>query len=85
MEQGREDTISPKHGRSADRYVMEFNKCHNRDGHLFRCQEDFYLKGLLRYIHLNWIRAGEVKGLGELNRSQETGQSALMGHQSREW
>lgn len=40
---------------------------------------------LVRYIHLNLIRSGMVKGLGELNRSPWSGHSALMGYQRREW
>jgi len=40
---------------------------------------------LVRYIHLNLIRWGMVKGLGELNRSPWAGHSALMGYQKREW
>ena len=73
-------------------YVVKFNKRHNRNGHLFQnryksivCQEDSYLMELVRYIHLNLIRAGIAKGLGELNRSPWSGHSALMGYQRREW
>jgi putative transposase len=73
-------------------YVVKFNKRHNRNGHLFQnryksivCQEDLYLMELVRYIHLNLIRAGRVKGLEELNRSPWSGHSALMGYQKREW
>ncbi len=73
-------------------YVVKFNKRHNRNGHLFQnryksivCQEDSYLMELVRYIHLNIIRAGIAKGLGELNRSPWSGHAALMGYQKREW
>ena len=73
-------------------YVVKFNKRHNRNGHLFQnryksivCQEDSYLMELVRYIHLNLIRGGMVKGLGELNRAPWSGHSALMGYQKREW
>ncbi|KKK58644.1 hypothetical protein LCGC14_3042380, partial [marine sediment metagenome] len=48
-------------------YVLSFNKRHRRSGQLFQnrfksivCQEDIYLKELVRYIHLNPIRAGLV-------------------------
>lgn len=57
-------------------YVVNFNKRHPRYGHLFQnryksivCQEDAYLKELVRYIHLNLLRAGQVKDLKALNRS----------------
>jgi putative transposase len=73
-------------------YVVKFNKRHHRYGHLFQnryksivCQEDSYLMELVRYIHLNLIRARVVKGLGELNRSPWSGHSALLGYQKREW
>src|SRR4030042_1303632 len=39
----------------------------------------------VRYIHLNLIRAGIVKGLGGLNRSPWSGHSTLMGYKKREW
>lgn len=73
-------------------YVVRFNQRHNRNGHLFQnryksivCQEDSYLTELVRYIHLNLVRSGMVKGLGELNRSPWSGHSALMGYQRRQW
>ena len=69
-------------------YAVSFNLRHRRSGHLFQnryksivCQEDSYLTELVRYIHLNLIRAGIAKGLGELNRSPWSGHSALMGYQ----
>ena len=40
---------------------------------------------LVRYIHLNLMRVGMVKGLVELNRSAWSGHSALMGYQRREF
>ena len=56
-------------------YAVGFNRQHSRHGQLFQnrhksivCQEDVYLKDLVRYIHLNPIRAGIVSGLTELNR-----------------
>ena len=73
-------------------YVVKFNQRHNRHGHLFQnryksivCQEDAYLVELVRYIHLNLMRVGLVKGLAELNRSPRSGHSALMGYQRREF
>ena len=45
-------------------YAVSFNRRHKRRGHLFQnryksivCQEDAYLKELVRYIHLNPVRA----------------------------
>jgi len=73
-------------------YAVSFNLRHRRSGHLFQnryksivCQEDSYLMELVRYIHLNLMRARIAKGLGELSRSPWSGHSALMGYQKREW
>ena len=73
-------------------YVVNFNRRHRRYGHLFQnryksivCQEDVYLKELVRYIHLNLLRAGLVKDLKELNRNSWSGHSALVGKVEREW
>ncbi len=50
------------------RYVKRFNFRHRRIGHLFQgrykailCQRDAYLQELLRYIHLNPVRAKLAK------------------------
>ena len=73
-------------------YVVNFNKRHQRHGHLFQnryksivCQEDAYLTELVRYIHLNPLRAGLVKDLTELSKSPWSGHSALLGHVERPW
>ncbi len=73
-------------------YVVNFNRRHRRHGHLFQnryksivCQEDKYLKELVRYIHLNLLRAGLVKDMGELSRNPWSGHSALTGKVKREW
>lgn len=49
-------------------YTQRFNRTWKRDGHLFRgrfrailVEEDAYLVGLLRYIHLNPVLAGLIK------------------------
>ena len=49
------------------------------------CQEDRYLKELVRYIHLNLLRAGLVKDIIELSQSPWSGHSVLMGKVKREW
>jgi hypothetical protein len=67
-------------------YAVTFNKRHKRSGHLFQnryksivCEEDTYLLELIRYIHLNPLRAGLVKDLKELDKYPWTGHSAIMG------
>jgi REP element-mobilizing transposase RayT len=73
-------------------YAMHYNRRHKRNGHLFQnryksilCQEDFYLLELVRYIHLNPLRAGLVSGMKELGRNPYCGHSVLMGDVDAEW
>jgi len=67
-------------------YAVTFNRRHKRSGHLFQnryksivCEEDPYLLELIRYIHLNPLRAGLVKDLGGLDKYPWTGNSAILG------
>lgn len=73
-------------------YAVSFNRRHRRHGHLFQnryksilCQEEVYLKELLRYIHLNPLRAKIVDNLKQLDRYAFCGHSALMGRVIRPW
>jgi len=56
-------------------YALSYNLRHHRCGHLFQnryksilCEEDPYLRELIRYIHLNPLRAGLVEDSEELGR-----------------
>ncbi|MCP4622329.1 MAG: transposase [bacterium] len=67
-------------------YAVSFNRRHLRHGHLFQnryksflCEEDLYLKELVRYIHLNPLRAKVVKDIKDLGIYRWCGHSALMG------
>lgn len=73
-------------------YALWFNRFHRRRGHLFEnrfksvlCQEETYLLELVRYIHLNPIRAGLVPALGALDRYPYSGHSAVLGRVERPW
>lgn len=73
-------------------YVVGFNRRHSRHGQLFQnrfksivCQEEVYLKELVRYIHLNPIRAGLVADLTGLQRYRYCGHGALIGSAEVEW
>jgi putative transposase len=73
-------------------YAVNFNKRHRRYGHLFQnryksivCQEDVYLNELVRYIHLNLLRANIVQDIKELNGCPWSGHSALVGNVKRQW
>jgi len=67
-------------------YAVNFNHRHKRSGHLFQnryksiiCEEDAYLLELIRYIHLNPLRAGMVGGLDALDHYPWSGHAVLMG------
>ena len=73
-------------------YVVNFNRRHQRYGHLFQnryksivCQEDRYFKELVRYIHLNLLRAGLVDDLAHLAQSPWSGHSAVLGIYKMPW
>lgn len=73
-------------------YAQQFNRRHKRHGHLFQnryksilCEEDLYLLELVRYIHLNPIRAGIVKDLKKLKSYPKCGHSVLMGKIKHPW
>ena len=73
-------------------YAQFFNRRHRRHGQLFQnryksilCEEEPYLLELVRYIHLNPLRAHLVKDLDELGSYPYSGHAVLMGKQRREW
>jgi len=73
-------------------YAGAFNRRHKRVGHLFQnryksivVEEEPYLLELVRYLHLNPLRAPVVPTLRALDRYAWTGHSALLGTVSRPW
>lgn len=73
-------------------YAVSYNRRHRRHGQLFQnryksiiCQEDAYLVELVRYIHLNPLRAKIVADMKELDGYSYCGHSALMGKTKRQW
>jgi len=73
-------------------YAVKFNKRHSRSGQLFQnryksviCQEDTYLKELVRYIHLNPLRAKIVDTANRLNWYKYSGHSAIVGRRNCDW
>jgi hypothetical protein len=59
-------------------YSQYSNRRNNRTGHLFHnryksmlCEEDSYLLALIRYTHLNPVRARIVKTMRQLRRCKE--------------
>jgi putative transposase len=73
-------------------YAQQFNRRHKRHGQLFQnryksflCEEDTYLLELVRYIHLNPLRAGVVKDLMQLSTYPFSGYHVLMGKNDHVW
>lgn len=73
-------------------YAVSFNRKYRRHGHLFQnryksilCQEDPYLKELVRYIHLNPLRADLIPDMKTLNTYPWCGHSTILGKTRREW
>jgi len=73
-------------------YATKYNIRHKRSGHLFQnrykaiiCEEERYLLELIRYIHLNPIRANIVKDMRELDKYEWSGHSIVMGNGKRQW
>lgn len=73
-------------------YAVYFNRRHHRTGHLFEnryksilCDEDNYLLALVRYIHLNPIRAKIVQNMEELDHYPWTGHRAVIGKEVHSW
>ncbi|BBO72202.1 transposase [Desulfosarcina alkanivorans] len=67
-------------------HAICFNRRHRRSGHLFQnryksilCQEDAYLLELVRYIHLNPLRAKLVADMKALDKYPYCGHATVMG------
>ena len=70
-------------------YAVTFNLRHNRSGHLFQnryksllCDHESYFLELVRYIHLNPLRAGLVVGMKELDDYPWCGHAVVLGRRS---
>jgi putative transposase len=73
-------------------HAIFYNRRHKRWGHLFQnryksiaCEDDPYFLELVRYIHLNPLRAGIAKGLEELDSYPFCGHSSVMRKHTQEW
>jgi REP element-mobilizing transposase RayT len=84
--------ISTLMRRLLTRYAVSFNRRHRRFGQLFQnryksiiCQEDAYLKELVRYIHLNPFRAKMAEDLNALRRYAFCGHGVILGNHKQAW
>ena len=72
-------------------YAVYFNRKYQRSGHLFQnryksivCEEEPYFLEIVRYIHLNPLRAGMVGDLEALERYRWSGHAVLLGRVTME-
>jgi len=77
---------------SVTAYAIRHNRRHKRSGHLFQnryksilCQEESYLLELVRYIHLNPLRAGIVATTEELEGFRYCGHGPVLGRHANSW
>jgi putative transposase len=73
-------------------YATTYNRRHRRHGHLFQnryksivCEEDAYFKELVRYIHLNPVRAKIVDRLPKLATYRWCGHGVVLGRFQNTW
>jgi REP element-mobilizing transposase RayT len=73
-------------------YAGTFNRRHRRKGHLFQnryksivVEEEPYFLELVRYLHLNPLRAGIVPDLDALAHYPWSGHTVLLGQSSVRW
>ena len=73
-------------------YAVSYNHRHRRWGHLFQnryksiiCEEDAYFTELVRYIHLNPLRAKLVKSFEKLDRYRWCGHGVITGKVKNGW
>ena len=73
-------------------YALAYNRRHKRVGHLFQnryksivVEEDAFFQELVRYIHLNPLRAKLVPDLPRLDRYPWCGHAGLLGRGTPPW
>jgi putative transposase len=73
-------------------FAGNYNRRHHRSGYVFQnrytsilCDTESYLLKLIRYIHLNPLRAGMLHTLAELDRYPWTGHAGIMGNHQQNW
>ena len=73
-------------------YAVFYNRRHGRHGHLFQnrfksivVEEDAYFQELVRYIHLNPLRAGTIDSISKLERYRWGGHSVILGKLKNDW
>ena len=87
----RSESVGYGDGEASDG-LCPYNHKYKRHGQLFQnryksilCQEDSYLLELVRYIHLNPLRAKVVLDYKALGRYTYSGHSVLLGNRKNSW
>ena len=86
------EPLSKLMGKLLSGYATQYNRRKKRSGYVFQnryksilCDEDAYLLELIRYIHLNPLKAKIVRSLPELERYPWSGHAGLMGKHEQDW
>ena len=73
-------------------YAIYFNRRQRRTGHLFDnryksilCEGEPYFLELVRYIHLNPVRAGIVADIEALDHYPWSGHHGIVGNETYQW
>ena len=73
-------------------YALRYNRRHRRNGHLFQnrykpivCEKGPYRLELVRSIHLNPVRAGQVESMEALDEYLWSGHRVIMGKEKNDW
>jgi REP element-mobilizing transposase RayT len=73
-------------------YAITYKRRHKSHGPMFQnrytsivCDEDAYFRELVRYIHLNPLRAKAVKKISDLEKYPWCGHAVVMGRIKQEW
>lgn len=73
-------------------FAGSYNRRYQRTGYVFQnrftsilCDEENYLLELVRYIHLNPVRAGLVEGVESLGHYPWTGHAGLLNRYCQDW
>jgi len=86
------DPLSKLMSKLLSGYATHYNHRNKRSGYVFQnrfksilCDADNYLLELIRYIHLNPLKANMMDDLEKLDRYRWTGHAGLMGNHVQTW
>ncbi len=73
-------------------YATQYNRRHNRCGYVFQnrfrsilCDAEQYLLELVRYVHLNPLKAGMLESVDALDKYRWTGHAGILGMHKQPW